>query len=289
MFPAIRDAMLNDFECLHDGLQALELSVVELELTQDFEVRGLDLPGWISLHSDAAINNYKVQLETLGVKPCALLTACDLSENEPEAAGAWLVRAMAIAEALGAGVIRVDPVMKAEGTLLFEERVERVVKALSIALEASPDSTVKMGLENHGFYCNSPVFLGAVLDRFPPERVGLTLDTGNFYWWGFPRSEVYALIEQLAPRVVYTHVKNIAYPEDKCEEFRERGWEYGKYWCALHEGSLDMQRIIGILAKAGYDGALCIENEAIGTVGNLRAQTQVLQAELAHLRGCMEK
>lgn len=287
MFPAIRDAMLNDFECIHDGLKVLDTPAVELELTHDFEVRGLEIPGWVSLHSDTARASYQAQCDALGIKVCALLTAIDLGETEPADAAQWLAQAMDIAEALDVSIIRIDPLMKKEGVLTFQERVQRMVDTLQQSIDLRPDSPTRFGIENHGFYCNSPVYLDAVLSQLPAERVGLTLDTGNFYWWGFPRSEVYALLQQYAPRTVYVHAKNIAYPEEQAEQFRERGWEYGKYWCALHEGSLDLKRIVQILRDAAYTGPLCIEDECITQRGDYRAQTLILQEELDYLKSCL--
>ena len=35
------------------------------------------------------------------------------------------------------------------------------------------------------------------------------MDTGNFYWRGYPLSEVYGILEVLAPFAKHTHLKGI--------------------------------------------------------------------------------
>jgi hypothetical protein len=95
----------------------------------------------------------------------------------------------------------------------------------------------------------------------------MTLDTGNFYWYGHPLRVVYALLERFAPRAVHTHIKNIAYPAELAETRREIGYEYGRYAAPLDEGNIAMDRVVGILRRAGYRGDLCIENEALARYG----------------------
>ncbi|MCD6166289.1 TIM barrel protein, partial [bacterium] len=68
------------------------------------------------------------------------------------------------------------------------------------------------GMENHGEYSNNPEFLQTVFSALKDSRIGITLDSGNFYWYGFPLDEVYQLFTELAPHTKHTHIKNISYP-----------------------------------------------------------------------------
>jgi sugar phosphate isomerase/epimerase len=116
------------------------------------------------------------------------------------------------------------------------------------------------------------------------EKLGLTLDCANFYWWGLPLKELYPTYEKFAPRVVHTHCKSIRYPADKQNVQREIGWEYGKYNCPIYEGDLDFKRIVEILRKANYRGDLCIEDESLGKYPQ-NEQADILRKEIALLKG----
>jgi len=102
-----------------------------------------------------------------------------------------------------------------------------------------------------------------ILKGVGSDRLGITLDTANLYWWGHPLDEVYRIYERFAPHVVHTHCKSIRYPADKKNVRREMGWEYAKYTCPIYEGDLDFNRIAAILRRAGYRGDLCIEDESL--------------------------
>jgi sugar phosphate isomerase/epimerase len=94
-------------------------------------------------------------------------------------------------------------------------------------------------------------------------RLGLTLDTGNFYWYGVPLDELYGLIERFAPRAKHTHLKSINYPPELANARRETGAGYKEYCCALDEGNIDLPRVVRSLRTAGYDRDLCVENESL--------------------------
>ena len=51
-------------------------------------------------------------------------------------------------------------------------------------IEATEATGVGLGIENHGKTTNNPEFTGPLFDRVGSDRLGLTLDTGNFYWFG---------------------------------------------------------------------------------------------------------
>jgi sugar phosphate isomerase/epimerase len=117
----------------------------------------------------------------------------------------------------------------------------------------------------------------------------LTLDTGNFYWFGFPLEEVYRLIEKYAPRTDHTHLKNINFPADLAIRRREIGHGYKQYCCAVHEGNLDLPRVIQILRAARYDGDLCVEDESLfkhpphQRTAVVRREVEALQAALSEV------
>jgi sugar phosphate isomerase/epimerase len=216
------------------------------------------------------------------------MTACDFSVGDAESNMAWIARAIEIADLLGAPAVRIDSAMAKEKELDFETRVNLFVEGLGGALKRTPNSKVVLGIENHGFQGNNLAFLLNVFQQTGSERLGSTLDLCNFYWRGYPLSEVYGILRVLAPYAKHTHVKSIHYPAEQREVMREAGWEYGKYSCPLDEGDIDLAKVVGILAKAGYKGDVCIEDESLGKCANAAERADVLKRDVACVRGAIE-
>jgi sugar phosphate isomerase/epimerase len=150
-------------------------------------------------------------------------------------------------------------------------------------IDDSKGTKVHYGVENHGHTTNKPEFLADLFEGIGSDRFGLTLDTGNFYWYGHPLSKLYEIYERFAKRVCHTHAKSINYPESEQEKQRPIGWEYGKYCNPIYDGDIDFIRVAKILSKAGYSNDLCIENEALGRFEKSKRR-EVLKKEAALLR-----
>ncbi len=140
---------------------------------------------------------------------------------------------------------------------------DNFIRRIREVLAATVETKVALAMENHGPFGNDPAFLDAVLSAVGDPRLGLTLDTGNFYWWGVPLDELYALLEKYAPRARHTHIKNINYPPELASTRRPIGLDYGKYCCPLDEGSIDLRKALAVILEAGYRGDFCIENESL--------------------------
>lgn len=289
MYVSIRDCLLmHDFATPLDGLRALGLESVELELSSGFEVTAFDSREKIVLRSDEDAEDYRKRLKDMGVHPCSLLTTCDFSAGENDDHVRWMVRALEIAAILGMDNIRVDSAMSRERELDFEARVRIFSDGLKCVLKAASGLSVAMGIENHGFQGNNLAFLLNVFDRVGSTRLGSTLDTGNFYWRGYPLSEVYGILRVLAPYAKHTHLKNIRYPEHMRETMREAGWEYGTHVSPLELGDIDHCKVIGMLGAAGYEGDLCIEDESLGKFGAAGERIDVLKGDVRNVQRCLE-
>ncbi|GMV91266.1 MAG: hypothetical protein AMXMBFR82_10440 [Candidatus Hydrogenedentota bacterium] len=289
MYISIRDDMLVQagFTNVAEGAKRIGVNAIEVELDQDFMVYCLDSTDSTlraDLETDEGVALYKKHLEALGVTACAFLTARDFSMGDLESNTRWVARALEIAEQMGMASIRIDSAMKRERELDFTTRVDLFAKGLGGALERTAGMKVAMGIENHGFQGNNLAFLLNVFRIVGSDRLGSTMDTGNFYWRGYPLSEVYGILQLLAPYTKHTHLKNIRYPKDKRETIREAGWEYGAYVCPLYDGDIDHGRVLQILADAGYSGNICIENESLGKCANDEERQSVLKREVEHLR-----
>ncbi len=153
--------------------------------------------------------------------------------------------------------------------------------------EATKDLPVRFGVENHGPTTNKPEFLRRLFEGVGSERFGLTLDVGNFYWFGHPLSEVYRICEEFAPWVCHVHCKSIRYPREDRERQRDMGWKYDQCRCPLYEGDIDYARVAAVLRKKGFHGDLCIDDESLGKFDKDKRR-EVLRHDIEFLRRVAE-
>jgi sugar phosphate isomerase/epimerase len=184
------------------------------------------------------------------------------------------------AQQLGVDAVRIDVVprkLKADQFLPF------AIDACKRLCATAQDTPVRFGVENHGSTTNNPQFLDKLFDGVGSDKLGLTLDCANLYWWGMPLKDLYGVYEKFAPRVVHTHCKSIHYPADKQNVRRPIGWEYDKYDCPIYEGDLDFKRIVSILGQANYRGDLCVEDESLGKYPQ-NERADIIRKEIAFLK-----
>jgi len=203
-------------------------------------------------------------------------------DEKPDEEIKWAVDVARACTSMGARAIRLDVVPRR--TKDQDEFLKFAVGICRQLVEKTADTEVRFGIENHGGTTNQAEFLEKLLDGVGSERMGLTLDTGNFYWFGYPLSDLYGIYKKFASRAVHTHCKSIAYPEDKRNVKRTSGWEYGKYNCPVYEGDIDFKRVVAILRETGYRGDLCIEDESLGKFPKEKRR-EVLAKEVAFLKG----
>ncbi len=291
MYVSVRDVFLgtNAFPTPIEGLRELGVTALEVNLGKDYGIRAIDSTNKLFITSNDDAKAFRKTADKLGIKICGVLTACDFSTGNMESNTAFIARSIEIADIMGAPAVRIDSAMSKEKKLNFEERVQIFAEGLGGALKKTANSKVTLGIENHGFQGNNLAFLLNVFLVVGSDRLGSTLDTGNFYWRGYPLSEVYGILRVLAPYAKHTHVKNINYPAEQREVMREAGWEYGKYNCALEEGDIDIAKVCGILAKVGYKGDICIEDESIGKCKTPEERVALLKRNVAHIRNCIQK
>ncbi|MCD6351596.1 MAG: sugar phosphate isomerase/epimerase [Armatimonadetes bacterium] len=287
MFCALRDVMVfhAGYETLAEGMAECGVDTVELRYTKERKVVGPDTPKadgeCVSAANPDEWQAVAESFAAAGLKVGGLLLATNFNADDRGDHIQWTVQAVRFAEVLGAGAVRIDSAMTGQGELPWAERVRLYADAVLEILDATSDSSVTLGIENHGLQGNDPAWMGAVVARVNSPRLGLTLDTGNFYWAGHPVERVYQIVETFAPHVVHTHCKNISYPGYLRNQQRPLGYEYGKYVCAIPDGDVDHGRLVQILAAAGYEGGLYIEDEGLGKAEDRKAQ---LKRDCEYLR-----
>ena len=267
MYPSVRESILlwGSFPTIKEGLDAIGLDAVELEFFRDNTVMSLTEPdARFKLDTLQQIDEFKKHLAGNNVRVSALLMHNDFGNPDFDAEVRWTVDCVRAADALGLPAVRIDAIMHGERDVPVQENARVFADAMLRVIDATPDSRVEMGIENHGFQGNNPDFLDLVIGSVGSPRLGMTIDTGNFYWRGHPLARVYEIIEHFAPHCKHTHAKNIAYPADQREIEREIGWDYMTYVSKMEEGDIDHERVVAILKAAGYDRDLCLEDESLG-------------------------
>jgi sugar phosphate isomerase/epimerase len=289
MYVSIRDHVLltGGYPTIAEGLGDLGLRAVELQAERDCRALSLDSPGraTVDLSGDAGVEALREQAAANGVTISAFMLGTDFNSADIGRELDWVTRMVRVAAALGVPALRIDAIMHGERELPLAERQAIFARGVREVLSRTDGLPVDLGIENHGIQGNDPAFLEGLLAQVGSPRLGMTLDTGNFYWAGHPREEVYGIIGRLAPHAKHTHVKNIGYPVDKRDVRREAGWEYGRYACPIPEGDIDHKRVVSLLRAAGYDRDLCIEDESLGRFDEPTRRAH-LKAAADHLRAC---
>lgn len=182
-------------------------------------------------------------------------------DSNPEEQLAWVKDTVEAAKLLKVNAIRIDlaPVKIQDKDAFLKFSID-LGKKITAMVKGTP---IHFGIENHGHVTNDPNFLTPLFKEVGSDALGLTLDTGNFYWFGHPLEKLYGLFEQFASRVCHTHCKSINYPEDKRNAQREIGWKYGELCCPIDQGNIDFTRVVKILKAANYQGDYCIEDESL--------------------------
>ncbi|MBI5095789.1 MAG: sugar phosphate isomerase/epimerase [Candidatus Hydrogenedentes bacterium] len=290
MYISVRDAMVagDEFTSPAAGMRHLGVDAAEIALNRDFTAFAMDSKELVTLESDADAKAYKKHLDSLGIRATSFLTACDFNSGDFESNVQWITRALELAEVIGMPAIRIDSAMSNERGLDFQTRVNIFAKGLGEALKRTAGSKVAMGIENHGFQGNNLAFQLNVYKVAGSDRLGSTMDTGNFYWRGYPLSEVYGILTILAPHTKHTHLKNIKYPAEVRETMREAGWEYEKYVSPLDEGDIDHAKVLQILKEGGYQGDICIEDESLGHYATPQERIAVLERDVAHVKSIIQ-
>jgi len=272
LYVAIRDFTVRwvGYRDVFTGLKDLGLKGFELYL--DRELKGAkysDMGEEVSLGFDASTSektrqlSQKLEAENLTV--CAILVENDFARPDIEAEIKWVVDACNVAPEIGCDTVRINPPMRIQEGVSEQECVERTVKCCREIIDRTSQTGVSLAMENHGLIGNRFEFLKAIFDGVGSERMGLTLDTGNFYWYGHPLEKIYDNVQKFSRKVKHTHIKNLKFSEQKRNVMRKPGEDWPNSAATIYEGDVDHKRIVQLLRAAGYNKDLTLEDESLGT------------------------
>jgi 3-oxoisoapionate decarboxylase len=230
-----------DFACEHrlEGVQFLEPSVLDPELAPDrlAEIRRLADTRGLALELGLPSPNPTRRSRLGESAKSAAEHAEDLSRH---------VEAVAILGCRHARVYLGDRHDRFRTDVSWKVQLDASTDVLKRLEPALRDHGVALAIETHADATS--VELRAILDRFAPEVVGVTIDTGNL---PMRLEDPVVALERLAPRVLATHLKDavLAFtPRGLCWQSRPVG-----------SGILPMPELLAILHRANPSLMLSIE------------------------------
>ncbi len=261
---ACRDALLRETDApdLWTAMDRAGIRQAEVLVNRDDSLPHMAHAG--KKFSIAGDDGAKCVAEELTRRKKKIAAFCLLNryDTKTEEEVAWTIRTAKVAARIGTPIVRIDLVpARIKDRDAFADFCIGIGKRL---VEATKDLPVSFAVENHGTTSNRPDFLRKVFHGIGSKRFGLTMDFGNFYWFGHPLSKLYEIYAEFAPWSPYVHCKSIHYPNPADRERqRDPGWNYRDCRCPLDEGDIDYQRVARILRKADYRGVLCIDDESL--------------------------
>lgn len=122
--------------------------------------------------------------------------------------------------------------------------------------------------ENHGRFTNRPEVQMRILKAAGSKRLGVSIDSSNYRWYGHPLADVHRIYREMAPYTLHVHIK----------DGDGRGGSMGAYKAtALGEGELDIALLLAELAKNNYRGVLILEYEGSEGEAGVRRSFEYLR------------
>jgi sugar phosphate isomerase/epimerase len=259
---AVRDMLLEarSTDELCQKVKTLGLNTFELWIE-----RNLTTPWKEVLAGKEQFREFAKKIRSSGLKVCAGIVATHLANENIQPEIDYAINAARILSLMGVKTLRIDVVANEPGKKEqpWQEYLDRAIRSVKKCIERTKDIETEFAVENHGLISNRPEFLKGLFAEVDSPRLGLCLDTGNFYWYGHPLPKVYEIIEEFAHYTKHTHIKNINYPFEISGKIRSPGYEYEKYVSPLKEGNIDLSKIVAILKKEKFTGSLCVEDESL--------------------------
>jgi sugar phosphate isomerase/epimerase len=223
----------------------------------------------ITWESEADYETAKRFLAEAGIVATSLGGYCDFAQTDDQALEeqiAGFVEYCRRAVKLGIPVTRAFAGDVKEGLSLADVE-QRIIDSFAEVIGRIQDLDVKVAIENHGSLANDGLFLRRVIETVASPKLGITIDTGNFYDVGHSPERVDEFYNMLAPYTFSVHIKDVIY-QDGVPALVPAG-----------RGIVDLPRLYALLEAVGYSGAVVseFEGEAPYDEGTLES--------VAYLRG----
>jgi sugar phosphate isomerase/epimerase len=212
----------------------------------------------------------KEWLDELGLRASAVSAHSPLMR--PEVAIPYLTKAIRFASDLGAPVVTTDEGMKPDW--MSEPEAFQIMRyTIGQVMRTAERYGIAVGLEPHQLYTVRQDTFLRILDLSQSACWRVNWDTGNIYLGG--KADPYAMLECVADRLCHVHAKDISVQQGAAERGGVTGTAVG---CACGEGVVDWPRVLEILNRHKYQGALSVE---CGTVDQADRSLKFLERLLA--------
>ena len=172
---------------------------------------------------------------------------------KPEAAVPRLTRAIVLADAVGAGFVNTDEMVKP--AWMDDDEAHDVMRyTLQKAALVAARHGVYVCVEPHGIYTKTSAGLLRIADLVPSAWIQVNWDTGNAYLAGV--EDPYEALEHVVDRVYHVHAKDISIEHGERERGKVTGTPVG---CACGDGVVDWERVLHILDPLERELTLSVE------------------------------
>lgn len=172
---------------------------------------------------------------------------------KPEAAVPRLTRAIVLADALGAGFVNTDEMIKPEW--MGDAQAHDVMRyTLQKAAFVAERHGVHVCVEPHGIYTKTSDGLLRIVELVQSPWIQVNWDTGNAYLAAV--EDPYEALEHVADRVFHVHAKDISLEHSERERGKVTGTPVG---CACGDGVVDWERVLHILDPLDRELTLSVE------------------------------
>lgn len=230
-----------------------------LKIIKDCGFDYLELPGRSGAYQGSLLlgeenfENIKREIANSNLQVCALAAWNDFVQKEDKDLQAQVdevQRVVDLAKTFDCDVVRVfagEP----KDDIPKDRWLDLIIGGFKSSVRYAQSNKVYLALENHGYITNDAEVELKILEEVGSDYLRLTVDTGNFRWFGHPLDKVKSFFKILAPYCVHTHLKDGRYLGKRGEmEFTPLG-----------EGEVDIKFFIEQLNLAGFQRPLCTEYE----------------------------
>jgi inosose dehydratase len=237
--------------------------------------RGTELGPYGFLPADPA--RLRQDLEKRSLTLCSAFVDIELGNTAAHGEGlAYVARSAKLISAAGAGLLilsdRITPARNATAGRRAESNVLQwtdaewkvAVSAIGQVIAQCKAVGLRVAFHHHaGGHVETPEEIDRLFSLFPPDQLGLCLDTGHYQYAG---GDAVAFLEKQVSRVWCVHFKDVN--EQKAAEARQARMNFHQavrhgIFAPLGKGGIDFPRILALLQKGHFDGWLVVEADVL--------------------------